>query len=189
MWCLKGLLAFSGVLPTEGVGSLGTKVWLDYVWKPGDSKGWDRSWDCSERSQPDRWLFRHPGPWLLPHSEVHMQLTAGDTCLSQCCCRDAVPQQWLMSTYLNSCHRQISDNAAVFANDMVGDLTDTASRTGDRPTTSVWNTKCVYALLCEVWHKMWDWTCIWQVQWVSRNTMPLLLHTVRLSPIAFGIWK
>lgn len=52
-WCLKGLVAFSGVLHTEGVGSLGTKVCFDYVWKLGDSKGWDGGWDCSELSQPE----------------------------------------------------------------------------------------------------------------------------------------
>lgn len=46
-------MAFSGVLPTEGVGSLGTKVCFEYVWKPGDSKGWDKGWDCSELSQPE----------------------------------------------------------------------------------------------------------------------------------------
>lgn len=46
-------MAFSGVLHTEGVGSFGNKVCFDYVWKPGDSKGLDRAWDCSQLSQPE----------------------------------------------------------------------------------------------------------------------------------------
>lgn len=99
-WCLKGLVAFSGVLHTEGVGSLDTKVCFDYVWKLGDSKGWDGGWDCSELSQPET------GDCCatLAHPEVHMQLTVRDIWLSRCCCRHAAPQQWLLSTYRNSCH-------------------------------------------------------------------------------------
>lgn len=184
--------------------SLGTKVCFDYVWKPGDSRGWDRGWDClpstvslrhitlfCPRTNPPMVRAATLVPGCLPHPGVRIAadggghspelvLLGGTQFVSDGSCPRTLTAATQADFWQRSCFRWWH-----------GDLTDTTPGALHWRQASVClkHQACICFLLHEVCHKVWDWTCIWQVRWVSWNTMPPPLHTVRSSSVAFGIWK
>lgn len=158
MWCFEGLLTFSGVLHTEEMKSLGTKVCFDYVWKPGDSRGWDRGWDClpspvsqrhitlfCPRTNPQEARAASSVPGCLTHPG-HTAADSGGHFPELALTGDTVCQQWLTPCLMPL--RQIFGTAAAFADDMVTWLTQLKEPCiGDRPMCAQ-STKRAFAFCC-----------------------------------------
>ena len=107
-WWFKGLLTFSGVLHTEGMKPLGTRVCFDFVWKPGDSRGRDCLPSPASLRHVTLFCPRTHAPTeraARPPQGCASQPMAGDACLSwRCWGGHAACRQRLAPTHLAGCH-------------------------------------------------------------------------------------
>lgn len=192
MWCFKGLLIFSGVLDTERMKPVGTKVCYDYIWKSGDSRGRDRGQDRGR----DRGQNCLPSTGRLFCTHTNPTRGWGAPSVPACPIQGYRPQMmegaparagaagWTRTVSNGSCLRT---SPAATRPDFRrggcfrcqrGDLIDTTQRAPHwrQAYVCLKRQACVCFLLREALHEAWGWRCVWQVRRVSWNTMPSLLR-------------
>lgn len=167
---------------------VGTKVCFDYIWKPGDSRGWDRGWDrgqgclpstgslfCTHTNPPRGWgapsvpacPIQGYRPQIMKEEPTRAGAAGGPQMVSNGSCLHTSPAATQADFWQGGCFRC-----------QHGDLIDTTQRTSHwgQAYVCLKRQACICFLLREAWHQVWGWRCVWQVRGVPWNTVPPLLR-------------